>query len=347
PLSAPGRPVRFRLTCHRPAPSVAMKATKYAYRPSEISYDGATVSSLFRYAVKGLSGDAIRSARLRPGEGTFEDDRRYALLYDDGDGGGREKFDGEDPEWLHKENFLCAFTAPELLATLDTDYRIEGQGDIDARRFLAVWDRKLGRSSPPLLGPVDLAHASGREATSEFFTDLCGRKVQCVVADGNRHSHQFGNTSSGVKNNEGDTRTLHIINEHTVRRLSEAAFGADDVLSSARFRPNVVVNNLEPWAEFDLIGKTIEVVPASREGDGGGTENEPPSLRLRVVSRTVRCAGVGVDPLRPELGTADIPDLLIKHFPEHGPYLGVYAVVDDPSCGGTMSVGDKLRVVGG
>ncbi|KAL7536550.1 hypothetical protein ACHAWF_005506 [Thalassiosira exigua] len=140
--------------------------------------------------MKGLSGDAIRTALLRPGEGTVEDDRREF---------------GEDPEWLQEENFLCAFTAPELLATLDTEYKIEGLGDDDVRRLLTVWDREHGRSSPPLLGPVDLADASGREATSGFFTELCGRRVRCI------HMHQFGNTSAGVK---------HNMNECTVRQLS-------------------------------------------------------------------------------------------------------------------------------
>ena len=58
----------------------------------------------------------------------------------------------------------------------------------------------------------------------------------------------------------------------------------------------------------------------------------------------MRCAGIGVDPLQPELGIIDVPKLLTKHFPQFGPFLGVYAVVD--SCGGgTICVGDTFRVV--
>jgi MOSC domain-containing protein YiiM len=38
----------------------------------------------------------------------------------------------------------------------------------------------------------------------------------------------------------------------------------------------------------------------------------------------------------------DIPELLIKHFPEHGPYLGVYAVVDAP---GKLSTGDTFEIL--
>ena len=176
----------------------------------------------------------------------------------------------------------------------------------------------------------------------------------CVVAsdaskksigdDSNLHTHQFGNTSTGEKNNGGDTRTLHIINEETVKQFSDAVYGdEEDVsLSSTQLRPNIIMNNLEPWAEFDLIGKTIEVV--SKCG------NTATPLRLRIVSRTVRCAGVGIDPEQPNLGVIDIPNLLTKHFPQHGPYLGVYAVVendnnDDENCKRTISVGDTFRVV--
>ena len=106
---------------------------------------------------------------------------------------------------------------------------------------------------------------------------------------------------------------------------------------------------MDPWAEFDLIGKTIEIVPKE---DNDNNDDKEARLRLRTVSRTVRCEGVGVDPLHPDLGTLDIPNLLAKHFPKHGPYLGVYAVVDDDeqsshtsSSGRVMSVGDIFRVL--
>ena len=220
------------------------------------------------------------------------------------------------------------------------------------KRLLTVWNRKSGRSSSPLLGPVNLSSSHGREVTSQFFTTLCGRKVICVVAKqstelSEKHTHQFGNTSSGVKHNKGDTRTLHIINENTVRQFSNAIF--DDrmdhrKLTATRFRPNIVVDNLEPWAEFDLVGKTMELVPITTTKKLDYTVPTTP-LKIRIVSRTVRCAGVGIDPLHPEQGVLDIPQLLMEHYPEHGPYFGVYAVVEQNSCGGTISVGDCFQCI--
>ncbi len=343
--------------------------TKYIYRPDK-NYD-MRITSLHRYAVKGLSGDSIKSVTLQQGDGTFEDDRRFALLCNDGD----RNFDQNDPQWLHKDNFLCAFTAPELLATLRTEYKVEAN---DGRRQLTVWSRQDNDRQTPLL-LADLACQAGRDETSQFFSDLSGKKVVCVCAsdvakssasenkyDGNsessksqlsgKHTHQFGNTSSGVKNNNGDTRTIHIVNSNTVKQFSnaikhdieqeyeEGINNFDSIqLNPTRFRPNVVVDGLEPWSEFDLIGKTIEVVPnQDNDAIGDGTKSSP--LRFRITSRTVRCAGIGVDPLQPELGVIDIPKLLTKHFPQHGPYLGIYAVVDGYS-GGSICVGDTFRVL--
>lgn len=324
------------------------------------------ITSLHRYAVKGLSGDSLHSVTFQEGDGTFEDDRRFALLYDDR----TEYFNKDNPEWLHKDNFLCAFTAPELLATLLTEYKVDPN---DGRRLLTVWIRNEDETDNPTpLLSADLASQSGRDATSTFFSDLCGKKVLCVCARNvvtssntnnikSTHRHQFGNTSSGVKNNNGDTRTIHIVNSNTVKQFSDAIQHdlkqqqeieldeSDEIqLNPTRFRPNIIVDGLDPWSEFDLIGKTIEVV--QKESTSCDQENQTQQhakLRFRITSRTVRCAGIGVDPLQPELGTIDIPKLLTKHFPHHGPYLGIYAVVDQVegfNCG-QLCVGDTFRVV--
>ena len=60
-----------------------------------------------------------------------------------------------------------------------------------------------------------------------------------------------------------------------------------------------------------------------------------------MIKRTVRCQGVNVD--RKQGGDnqfIDVPALLQKHFPEHGPYLGVYAQCASE---GVMRVGGEVR----
>ncbi len=71
---------------------------KYTHQPNIKNYDDMVITSLHRYAVKGLAGDSISSMDFSTDDGTFEDDRRFALLYDTSDG----KFDAGDPQWLHK-----------------------------------------------------------------------------------------------------------------------------------------------------------------------------------------------------------------------------------------------------
>ena len=81
---------------------------KYKYQPNIKNYQEMKITSLHRYSVKGLAGDTLTSIELKSGEGTFEDDRRYALLYEDS----REEFDEENPCWVYK---VCSLNKCILL----------------------------------------------------------------------------------------------------------------------------------------------------------------------------------------------------------------------------------------
>ena len=268
-------------------------------------------------SVKGLSDDKRKEVFIDKG---FPHDREYALIKSSK----RNEFDENVPKWIHKENFLCAFTRNELMATFDSTFD-------DSSHSLTVWKRKydvkgnysldMTRKSIPLLSCVSLNSEIGKEEVSQFFSDACGQAVELVSAA----EHQFGNTRAGVKA-RNDTRTCHIINAATVREVSKK-IGIN--LNPVRFRPNIIVDGLEPWAEFDnLIGKQLVV----------DTDHNETPITFDICSRTVRCDGIAIDPTKPE-ETIDLPNLLNKHYPQYGPYLGVYAVVDIP---GLLAVGDKL-----
>jgi uncharacterized protein YcbX len=279
------------------------------------------ITGLYRHAVKGLSADELTEVKFDKAGETFPDDRRFALLHQKNEA----KFNPIEPEWLHKENFLCAFSDPDLMATFQSSYEIVVDGgdgsSSDTQRLLIINDRG---TTETLLGPVNLATEAGREAVSAFFSKQSGSNVVCTSAKNSNedHSHQFGNTSSGIKA-RGDTRTVHIVNAETVKCLSEK-IGIP--LNPTRFRPNIVLEGMEAWSEFDLVGHQIQI------GDG---------TKLSVIKQTVRCEGINVDPLDPE-HVLDIPKLLIQEFPEYGPYFGVYAVVDEP---GTIQIGDYVVAV--
>lgn len=325
------------------------------------------ITQLARYAVKGFSGDILASVKIDEGDRTFPDDRRYALLklkegamdVEDSE----KEFDPNNPSWLHKANFLCAFTEPDLMASFKSDYEIKYNEEGAPQRLFTLFDREeYNRSEDsngikPVLGPIDLNTDDGRGQLSRYFMTLKQeqdasddpQKLFCATQSYSRkHTFQFGNTSSGVKNNNGDTRTVHIVNEATVRAVEDAVNnGVDESdrikLNGMRFRPNIIVDGLEPWKEFDFIGKTLKVVKATA-ANLDNDHKQSTHMTLKVLSRTVRCEGIGIDPTDPERKKLNIPQLLSKHFPEHGPYLGVYAVIENAG-DGIMSVGDYMNVV--
>ena len=148
-----------------------------------------------------------------------------------------------------------------------------------------------------------------------------------------------------------DTRTVHIVHETTVKALEDAirqeqqqnsndkdsptadGISSQVLLNPTRFRPNIVLrggddDDVKPFSEFDWIGQSLQL---------GGS-----SVRLRVIAKTVRCDGVSIDPLLGPNSKLDIPALLMKHFPGAGPYLGVYAVIEQ---GGWLGLNDQVSLV--
>jgi uncharacterized protein YcbX len=307
------------------------------------------IKGLYRHAIKGLSSDSMDKVYVGTSE-TFPDDRRFALLKTEK----TVKFSPEQPEWIHKENFLCSFSDPQLMAQYRAQYSLQvpstqssssssedsygvpcdevimvppAAGDTSSKKILQLYKRSTDQL---VLGPINLSTPHGQSELADFFSKESGTPLTCVSADtttsdsnsnsNSQHTHQFGNTGSGWKQRK-DTRTLHIVNAATVRQLSERI---NAPLNPTRFRPNIVLDGPAPWSEFDWVGKTLVFG----------------STKLKVISTTVRCDGVSVDPLdHPDLAVLDIPKLLVKHFPEHGPYLGVYAVVEE---GGAMAIGDDV-----
>ena len=356
--------------------------TRLAMSAGQNNDQKVVITDLARYAIKGFSGDSLASVAIpRGGVQTFPDDRRFALLKESN----HEKFDPTDPKWLHKENFLCAFSAPELLAGFRSHYEIvergdDGDGDGETeqqqqhqRRLLTLYRRTSegdDASAEPVLGPIDLGLPSGRDELASFFSDESNQPLVCVTKkeadDGTASTFQFGNTRAGVKHNPGgDTRTVHIVNSATVREFSETT---GLTLNAMRFRPNIVIDGLDPWEEFNWVGRTLRVVPKTKEdgtGDGdtdtaanaNANPNTSSQIIVKVLTKTVRCEGIGIDPLDPSSGKLDMPKLLSKNYPEHGPYLGVYASLEvmdgedesttSTSSGGKLflSVGDTLELL--
>jgi uncharacterized protein YcbX len=250
------------------------------------------VSGLYRYPVKGLSPEAMPSMALEPG-GTAPYDRIYAI--ENGPG----RFDPDHPQHLPKINFLMRMR-DERLATLATRF------DEETHTLTVLRDGKQ-------VARGVLTTAIGRKMIEQFFAAYMQEELRgapkIVFAEG----HSFSDVAA---------RCVHVVNLASLREL-ERAVGIP--LDPLRFRPNIVVDGLAPWQEFDLVGRRIML------GEVG----------LEVMERTVRCAATDVDPQTGQRDTA-IPAELQRAW-GHGDF-GVYARVIE---GGTARVGDPVAVASG
>lgn len=250
---------------------------------------GPSVRGLYRYPIKGLSPEPLDRMPLVAG-GTAPFDRAYAI--ENGPG----RFDPEHPAHLPKINFLMLMRN-ERLATLATHFD-------DATQTLAVF--RAGKQ----VARGDLTTPLGRKMIEQFFAaymeeDLRG-PPRIVSAPG----HSFSDVAA---------KCLHIVNLASLREV-ERVVGRE--VNPLRFRPNLIIDGGEPWAEFGWIGAPLKV------GD----------VRLEVLKRTERCAATNVDP---DTGKRDmaIPASLQRAF-GHTDF-GIYArVVAD----GTIMLGDPVVV---
>lgn len=251
--------------------------------------EGPRVAGLYRYPVKGFSAEPLQQVVLEPGQ-TFPGDRRFAIE----NGGAR--FDAAAPKHLPKSMFLTLMRN-ERLATLRTQFvdatetwvierdgRPVAQGQITSRIGLQLIEQFLAAYlEDELRGPPRIVEAPGHS-----FSDVAAK---CV----------------------------HIINLSSVRALERSAGRSID---PKRFRANIIVDGLPPWAELGWVGKSL------RAG----------SCLLDVWDLTGRCAATDVDP---ETGGRDIAvPALLQRTLGHTSF-GVYAKV---ASGGVISAGDMVAL---
>lgn len=187
------------------------------------------VSALYRYPVKGLTGERLPRVEVEPGA-TFPLDRAFALE------NGPSGFDPSAPRWEPKIKFLCLMRN-ERLAALAARY--------DERSGILT----VSRDGDTLVAGA-LDEESGRGEIERFFQDFMGREARGPVRVLSAPGHSFSDVSKKV---------VSIINLDTVADLGRAT-GRD--VHPLRFRGNLYVSGLAPWSEFDLVGQVIEIAAA-------------------------------------------------------------------------------------
>jgi len=247
-----------------------------------------TAAKLCRYPLKGLSADVLDSVSLSPGRG-FPSDRHFALTL------GTTPVDGPTMAWIPKGGFL-GLDRHEKLAKLTTRFD-------DASGILSI-ERK-GR--PVAKG--DVTTPVGRAMIEEFFAAYMGEAA--------RGQPKLVEAEPDAMLSDHKDIVVSLINLASIKDLERVTGAAIDPL---RFRGNVYLDGLEPWAEFDWVGKDI------RLGGAG----------LRVTERIDRCGATNVDP---ETGERDLnlPKDLQRGFGHID--MGIYAAV---IAAGDVATGDTL-----
>ena len=149
--------------------------------------------------------------------------------------------------------------------------------------------------------------AEGRAAIEAFMTALLGEEIRGPVRLLEApENFRFTDSKSGF---------VSLLNLASVEAIAKAQGAPVDPL---RFRANIYLEGLEPWAETALVGETLSL---------GGA-------RLEILKMTDRCAATGVEP-----GTGrrdmDLVQTLRKNFGHID--CGVYARVTES---GRIALGD-------
>jgi len=186
----------------------------------------ATIQSIYRYPVKGLTPESLPRADLTPGR-TLPADRLYAIE------NGPSGFDPAAPAYLPKQRFLMLMRN-ERLASLTTRY-------LDASRTLSIMQN--GREA----ARGDLATPQGRAAIEQFLAHYCEDELRGPPKILHAQGHSFSDVAAKV---------VSIINLASVAAIENAVGVPVDPL---RFRGNIHVSGWPAWHEFGQLGQTIGI----------------------------------------------------------------------------------------
>ncbi|MGQ7845176.1 MOSC domain-containing protein [Granulosicoccus sp. 3-233] len=252
------------------------------------------IAALTRFPIKGLSGQTLETVTLEPGQG-FPGDRRFGFARPN------SGFDPADPKPLPKGKFYM-LARDAALALLDTEYD-------DDTGILSL-------STDDISARFDIGTADGKHQASQFLKTYLTLPDDETPQLHEASPHRF--TDVSVDSVEM-MNAISIINRDSVEAFSQAIGQAVD---PRRFRGNIQLSGLPPFAELDMVGKEMTLG----------------SVRLKIVKRTRRCPATEVNL---ETGERDMktPRLLREHYSHMD--MGVYAQV---LTGGVLSADSVVDV---
>ncbi len=230
----------------------------------------ALVKELFTHPVKGLTPQKCDRVFLQAGHG-IPGDRAFALMY----ASVATQVPDTDVPWMKKKNFAMQCDLP-VLAALDCKY--------DSKT--TIMTIKQGNSE---LLSAATNNQEGRDRLSTFFSGY-------IAA----HRPQKGALrlvgDPGGQTRYSDREPVHIslVSQATLDTLSNAA---GQEIDARRFRPNVVLEGVPAWEEFNWVGQELQIGQA----------------KIRISAPITRCLNIDVNP---DTGEQNIKlfSLLKQHF---------------------------------
>ena len=261
----------------------------------------AHVIALYRYPVKGFTPESCNALTVLE-SGRIAGDRALAFRF----------ADSGLPEdaWSRKYGFAVLANAPGL-ARLDTHFdpqtrrlRITLDGDVLANAVIDTDGRKV------LAGVIEQYVLAQPDNP---LSDHPERRPLELIGDGVTPRYQ---------DSQAGQITLH--SRESLARV-EAALKSPG-LEESRFRSNIAIEGVEPWAEQDWMGRSIRI---------GAVE-------LTVARPKTRCLATHANPRTGERDLM-VMQTLVRAFRQQDPTFAVALMTSGH--GGEIRVGDQIRLI--
>lgn len=247
-----------------------------------------TVSDIWRHPIKGLGCETVARTPLTAGE-TLPFDRIWAVIQD------ASPFDPAAPAWVPKKAFNQGAKTQAFMAIRSAFDETSGQITL----------------SHPDLADITLNPDTDAAALVAWVTPLVPANLPQPAGIAKLQGRSF---------TDQEAPYISIIGNASLAALSGVA---GQTLEQERFRANIWLDGLEPWAEFELIGKDIRIGTAT----------------LRVEARIGRCIATTANPAT---GVADVETLALLRQNWGHRDLGIFARVIE---GGEVALNDTLEVL--
>lgn len=198
-----------------------------------------TIQALFRYPIKGLTPERLRSIPLTPGHGVPHD-RRFAIT------NGGWAFDPAQATPRPKTDYLMLLLHEDL-AHLDA-------------RFDDVTNTVVVRSPDGSMAQAALHDTDALQAVADFVATHCGKPLPGRPRLIQHPELRFTDASVA------SPQLMHAISVINLASLRELERVAGITLDIRRFRANIYYNGLQPWEEHNWIGQDVGLGPITAHG---------------------------------------------------------------------------------